>query len=268
MINTCTMPAEPRNHPGSLAIKPPPLPECLTASPDPDMAKSVGRRKRTIRLLVVDDHPVVRKGLSSVLSRHEHLQVVGEAADGREALQKTRELAPSLVLMDIDMPNMNGLTAAELLRKQFPQVKVVILSMHSQVEYVLRIIQSGAHGYVLKDTSTEDLIRAIETVDRGETFYAPEVARVALNQFVQGNGQESPCHNLTNRERDVLVAIADGLSNKEIAFRLHVGVRTIETHREHIMHKLNIHSIAGLTKFAITNGMVSLPKKPEITARS
>jgi two-component system, NarL family, nitrate/nitrite response regulator NarL len=215
------------------------------------------KMKKRIKLLLVDDHPVVRRGISSCLARHEHLQVVGEAANGEEAIAKSRELIPDIVLMDIDMPEMNGLTVTELLRKEFPKVKVLVLSMHSNSEYVMRIIQSGASGYVLKEAPTEELVRAIEIVDSGEAFFSPEVARVALNKYVRGSAENAGAQ-LTNREREVLVQIAEGLSNKEIANKLGVGVRTVETHRERIMRKLNIHSVAGLTKFAISQGLVSL----------
>lgn len=215
------------------------------------------KMKRRIKLLLVDDHPVVRKGISSCLARHEHLQIAGEAGDGQEAIRKTRELMPDIILMDIDMPEMNGLAVTEVLRKEVPKVKVLVLSMHSNSEYVMRIIQSGASGYVLKEAPTEELVRAIEAVNAGEAFFSPEVARVALNKYVRG-AAESPATQLTNREREVLVQIAEGLSNKEIANKLGVGVRTVETHRERIMRKLNIHSVAGLTKFAISQGLVSL----------
>jgi DNA-binding NarL/FixJ family response regulator len=134
---------------------------------------------------------------------------------------------------------------------------VLILSMHSNTEYVMRIIQSGASGYILKDAPTEELVRAIEIVNAGEAFFSPEVARAALNKYVRSGG-ENATGQLTNREREVLIQIAEGLSNKEIASKLGVGVRTVETHRERIMRKLNIHSVAGLTKFAISKGLVSL----------
>lgn len=218
----------------------------------------VSNMKKRIRILLADDHPVVRRGIASCLSRQPHLEILGEAADGQEALRKARELAPDIVLMDIDMPQLNGLAVTEALRKELPNIKVLILSMHSNTEYVLRIIQSGARGYVLKEASPEELIKAIETVNTGEAFFSSDVARVALNQFVRGKDDGSQTSQLTNREREVLVQIAEGLSNKEIANHLGVGVRTVETHRERIMRKLNIHSVAGLTKFAITNGLITL----------
>jgi DNA-binding NarL/FixJ family response regulator len=215
--------------------------------------------KKKTRLLLVDDHPVVRKGIGSCLAQQPNLQIVGEASDGHEAVRKVRELTPDIVLMDIDMPHMSGLAVTEVLRREHPKVKVLILSMHSNTDYVLRIIQSGARGYVLKGAKTEDLVKAIDALNQGEAFFSPEVARAALNQYVRGAGTEgAKINQLTNREREVLIHIADGLSNKEIASQLGVGVRTVETHRERIMRKLQIHSVAGLTKFAISQGLVSL----------
>jgi DNA-binding NarL/FixJ family response regulator len=220
--------------------------------------RSVCKMKKRIRVLLADDHPVVRQGIAFCLARHPSLEVVGEAGDGREALRKTRELLPDIVLMDIDMPHLSGLAVAEVLRRELPQIKVLILSMHQQPEYVLRILQSGAHGYVLKESPLEELIQAIQTVNTGEAFFSPEIARVALNQFVQGNGHGPDLNDLTQREREVLIHIAEGSSNKEIANQLGVGVRTIETHRERIMRKLDIHSIASLTRFAIAKGLITL----------
>ncbi len=220
--------------------------------------ESLNAMKGHIKILVADDHPVVRRGISSCLARQEHLEIVGEAADGYEAMRKARELVPDIVLMDIHMPQMNGLAVTELLRKEQPQTKVLILSMHSDADYVLRIIQSGAQGYVLKVAPPEELVRAIETVSAGETYFSSDVARIALNQFVRGGGEPPGAAQLTNREREVLVHIAEGRSNKEIACQLGVGVRTVETHRERIMRKLDIHTVAGLTKFAVAKGLVNI----------
>ncbi|MSU57415.1 MAG: response regulator transcription factor [Pedosphaera sp.] len=214
--------------------------------------------KNRIKLLVVDDHPIVRKGISQCLAKHEHLEIIGEAGDGREAVRKARELQPDLLLMDINMPQMSGLAVTELLRREMPKIKVLILSMHGNTDYVLRILQSGARGYVLKDAAPEELVRAIELVQSGEAYFSNDVARTALNQFVRGNAAAANSPQLTNREREVLTHIADGLSNKEIANVLGVGVRTVETHRERIMRKLDIHNVAGLTKFAIQKGLVTL----------
>lgn len=214
--------------------------------------------RKPIRVLLADDHPVVRKGLSSCLAQAPHLLIVGEATDGQDALRKAKELLPDLVLMDIDMPVLNGLTAADILRRENPAVKVLILSMHNDSEFVMRILQSGARGYILKQAPTDELLKAIETIYSGDTYFSQDVARLALNQFVRGPGEGPHTGQISAREREVLIAIAEGLSNKEIACRLGVGVRTVETHRERIMRKLNIHSIAGLTRFAIAKSLVPL----------
>jgi two-component system nitrate/nitrite response regulator NarL len=187
------------------------------------------------------------------------LDVVGEAVDGREAVAKTKALSPDIVLMDINLPRMNGLDATRLLHKEFPQTKVLILTVHNNKEYVLQIIQAGARGYVLKDASPEELVLAIEQVDRGEAFFSADVARFVLNDYVTGSGSsKSGAAELSDREREVLALIAEGCSNKGIASRLVLSVRTVETHRARIMQKLNIHSTAGLTKFAISHGIASL----------
>lgn len=237
-----------------------PTASAATTVPARQSSQSSPNTRKPIRVLLADDHPVVRKGLSSCLAQASNVVVVGEAIDGQDALRKAKQLAPDVVLMDIDMPLLNGLTAADILRKENPAVKVLILSMHNDSEYVMRILQSGARGYVLKQAPTEELFKAIETIYSGETYFSHDVARLALNQFVRGPGEGPHTGQISAREREVLIAIAEGLSNKEIACRLGVGVRTVETHRERIMRKLNIHSIAGLTKFAIAKGLVPLQR--------
>ena len=212
---------------------------------------------RRIRLLLADDHPVVRKGISACLARYEHLVIVGEAADGLEAVAKAKALLPDIVLLDIDMPNMSGVAVTEVLRKDLPQVKVLILSMHQRSEYLVRILESGARGYVLKEASSEELVNAIEAVNAGQTFFSPGIARLGLNQFLHRN-EDGGLAELTNREREVLILVAEGLSNKEVANHLGVGVRTVETHRERIMRKLAIHRVAGLTRFAVAKGLITL----------
>lgn len=201
---------------------------------------------------------MVRKGLQSCLARQQRVKIVGEASDGDEALRKTRELDPDIVLLDIDLPRMNGLLVTESLRKEGSKVKVLVVSVHTNRDFIFRIIQAGAHGYISKVAPPEDLVRAIESVHSGEAFFSPEIARAALTEFVNAGGQQEPLAQLTAREREVLALIAEGRSNKEVAGRLGIGVRTIETHRERIMRKLKIHSIAGLTRFAILNGIISL----------
>ncbi len=212
--------------------------------------------KKKIKILIADDHPVVRKGLWSCLSGKTNFKIVGEASDGAAAIQKVKELAPDVVLMDIDMPQKDGLEVTNVLRKESPNVKVLILSMQSNRDTVLRIIKAGARGYVLKDAPTDELARAIETVNAGEAFFSAPVAQIALNQYLTDTDATKPLAKLSERESEVVGLIAEGKSNKEIAMHLGIGVRTIETHRERIMRKLDIHSVAGLTKFAIANGLI------------
>ena len=211
----------------------------------------VSNTKKKIKILVADDHPVVRKGLQMCLAKQERLKILGEAVDGEDAVQKTKELKPDVLLLDISMPKMNGLDVTAMLRKEVPDTRILILSVHSNKEYVFRVIQAGAHGYVSKEASPEELFQAIEAVYAGETYFSAEIAQVALNQLVTSGGKKEPFSQLTAREREVLVLIAEGKSNKEIASALNVGVRTIETHRERIMRRLNIHSVAGLTKLSL-----------------
>ena len=228
----------------------------------PEAAREHLRRpaNQRIRLLLADDHPVVRRGIVSTLAHHPNLEIVGEAANGQEALRKARELLPDVLLTDIDMPLLTGLAVTEALRQEFPNIKVLILSLHDTTEDVRRCFQAGAHGYVLKQASPAELVQAIETVKAGETFISPSLARAALNQLVRGNGPGPDPSDLTNREREVLAHIAEGLSNKEIACRLNIGTRTVETHRNRLMHKLDIHSIAGLIRFAVVKGLITMPE--------
>ncbi|MDB6066550.1 MAG: LuxR family transcriptional regulator [Pedosphaera sp.] len=228
--------------------------------PDTLRHRLMNKRKKKIKLLLVDDHPVVRKGIRSCLDGLENLQIVDDATDGQEAVKKVRELRPDIVLMDIDMPNMNGLEATKLIRNEFPTTRVLILTVHTNKEYVLQIIRSGAQGYVLKHASPAELVRAVESVDGGEPFFSPDVSQMVLVQYLAEAREEDSATStkLTNRERQVLAMIAEGQSNKEMANQLGVGVRTIETHRERVMDKLNIHTVAGLTKYAITNGIAKL----------
>lgn len=211
-----------------------------------------------IRVLLVDDHPVVRRGIRAWLQRNPSIEVVGEAADGIEALDLCRTLHPDVVLTDLDMPRMDGLALTEAIRRELPDVKVLILSMHANTDYILRILQAGAQGYVSKEADPGMLVQAVEAVSRGESFFSADVARVVLNQLVlaeQAPSTQTP--ELTPRERQVLIGIAEGLTNKEIANRLGVSIRTVETHREHLMEKLGINTVAGLTRYAVARGLVS-----------
>ncbi len=218
-------------------------------------------RPRKIKLLLVDDHPIVLEGIKSHLAAQDDLEVVGEAATGQEAIAKARHLRPDVILMDISMPLMNGIEAMNTLRRQVPKAKVLALTMHENREYIRQMVQLGARGYLLKDTSPAELVRAIKLVHAGEVFFSPGASRVLLDEMVspqEKKGQLPTPAALSDREREVLVLIAEGHGNKAIANRLGIGVRTIETHRERIMRKLGIHSIAGLTRYAIANEMVKL----------
>lgn len=214
---------------------------------------------KRIKLLVAEDHPVVRKGIIAFLTQHPGVEVLGEAKDGQEAVNKAKELTPDVILMDIDMPRLNGLAATEILRQELPQTKVLFLSGQPGTRYVLRILQSGARGYIPKEASAQELFQAVETVAGGGTCFGPEVAKFALDQMVRQSGDASGGGQLTDREREILVLIAEGLYNKEVGARLNISTRTVETHRERIMRKLDIHSTAGLTKYAVAKGFITMP---------
>src|SRR5581483_10518339 len=208
-----------------------------------------------IRLLLADDHPVVRAGIRSYLANNEHMEIVGEAGDGNEAISKVRELHPDVVFMDTYMPHMNGLEAAKLLNQQVPGIKVIMHCVHNSHECVLQMIRSGARGYVMKTAQPEELAAAIERVNKGDTYYNSEVARIALDEHTRNSRKRGrrATPDLSERELEVLAGIAEGKSNREIGDELGIGVRTIETHRERIMQKLQIHNVAGLIKFAIAS---------------
>jgi DNA-binding NarL/FixJ family response regulator len=219
-------------------------------------------KPKKIKLLLVDDHPIVLDGIKTHLAEQPDFEVVGEATNGQEALRKAKLAQPNVVLMDINMPHMNGLEATTQLRKQVPDAKILILTMHDSREYIAQIIRIGARGYLLKDCSPAELVGAIKAVHRGEVYFSPSISKVLVQEMVEGkrDGRDFPAQqSLTDREREVLSHIAEGLLNKQIADRLGIGVRTIETHRERIMRKLDIHTVAGLTKYAISRGMTTMP---------
>jgi DNA-binding NarL/FixJ family response regulator len=216
------------------------------------------KERRRIRILVVDDHPVVRRGISVALARNAGFEVVGEAADGDAAIQAAHDRSPDVILLDIDLPGRNGLSVAEELHRELPDIKVVILSMFTSEGYVMQALKMGVQGCVPKESPIEEVSRAVQSVSDGDVYFSEGVARMALGRMVR-NGHTAPSpEDLTQREREVLIQIAEGLSNKEIASVLNLGVRTVETHRDRLMRKLGIHSVAGLTKFAIRHGMSAL----------
>ena len=189
------------------------------------------------------------------MSRAGGLEVVGEATNGALAVSLAKELSPDVILMDINMPVLNGLEATRKLRREAPHVKVLVLTVHDNKEYVLQIAQAGARGYILKDAPPDELVQAIRAVHQGEVFFSSRVAKHVLSDYLAkvGNAPEAKTPRLSNRECEVLALIAEGCTNKEISIRLKVSVRTIETHRERVMGKLNIHNVAGLTRYAIAN---------------
>ena len=213
-----------------------------------------------IKVLLAAHHPLVRLGIVACLKRQANLKVVGQAADGQEALRKARELAPDVLLTDIDMPHMTGLTLAEALHKELPHIKVLVLSAHINTNLELSCAQSGANGYILKQASPDEFVQAIERVNAGQSFFSPDASRIVLNHSLRSKRQGPNPSDLSNREREVLAHIAGGLCNKEIASRLNIGVRTVETHRERMMRKLDIHNTVGLTRFALAKGLVTIPE--------
>ncbi|MBC7235821.1 MAG: response regulator transcription factor [Chloroflexi bacterium] len=214
-----------------------------------------------IRVLLAEDHTIVRKGLCALLSEERHIQVVGEAETGRQALEKTQELRPDIVVMDISMPDMNGAEATRQIKRQFPEIKILVLSMYTNEEYVLRLLRAGASGYVVKQAAPEELLLAIEAIYRGQAFLSPSISRGVIEKFLQATEEALPpdkFNELTPREREVLQLIAEGCTNQEIANRLHISIRTVETHRANLMKKLDIHTTAELTQYAIRRGIINL----------
>ncbi len=220
-----------------------------------------------IRVLVADDHGVVREGIRHVLQGEPGFEVVAEAANGADALALAESLCPDVVLLDISMPGESGLKLAARIRERLPEVRVLMLSMHDHPEYVLESVRAGAHGYLLKETAATELRRAIRAVDEGEAFYSPPVAR-QLSDAVRGDlartRQSGELGTLTHREREVLQGIVRGRTNKEIATELGISHRTVETHRESLMRKLRIRTVAGLTRFALELGLIDPSAHPPI----
>lgn len=217
-----------------------------------------------IRVLLVDDHQIVRDGLRSMLAKQLDIEVVGEADNGRDGITSTRETHPDVVVMDIGMRELNGIDATKQLLAEMPGVKVVALSMHSDRRYVSEMLAAGASGYLLKDSAFDELAQAIRSVVAGKRYLSNSIASVVLDDYLSRmNGAPAPmttapARPLSVREREVLQLIAEGMSTKEIASRLHLSVKTVETHRRQIMDKLGIFNIAGLIKYAVREGLASL----------
>ncbi|HEV7302186.1 MAG TPA: response regulator transcription factor [Tepidisphaeraceae bacterium] len=213
-----------------------------------------------IRLVLVDDHRMIRQGLNSLLSAQSDMKVVGEAGDGREAVSFVRELRPDVVVMDLRMPELNGIEATRQILNVHPNVKVVCLSSHTDQRMTTEMLRAGAVGYVLKDAAFEELSDAIRVVMKGKVYLSPAVAGLVVGDLVRNHDAEpaSPYSILSGREREVLQLIAEGKSTKEVAMHLSVSVKTAETHRRNVMEKLKIDSVADLTKFAVREGITSL----------
>ena len=213
-----------------------------------------------VRILIADDHGVVRKGLRLQLEQHEEFQVVGEAADGREAVRLAEELGPDVVIMDIAMPNLNGIQATTQLVKKNPKLGVIMLSMHSDESYLPRTLSAGAKGYLLKDTADLDLYRAVQSVAQGKPFFSPSIAKTLLEDYMrqlQQRGLQDSYDLLTDREKEILQLLAEGRSNKEVATQLNLSPSTVETHRTRIMQKLDLHSSADIVLYAVRKKIIS-----------
>lgn len=215
-----------------------------------------------IRVILVDDHTIFRSGLRAILENQSSIEVVGEAENGWEAIEMVRDNAPHLVIMDIGMSELNGIEATRKIRSEIPGVKILALSMHSDKRYVLTMLKAGASGYLLKNCAIKELTRAIETIMTNQIYLSPSISKVVLDELLQTNNRASEKYlgspELTPREREVLQLLAEGKTTKQIAAQLHISVSTAETHRRQMMEKLDLHSVAELTKFAIREGMTPL----------
>ncbi len=215
-----------------------------------------------ITILLADDHPLVRSGLIKLFEPYKEFSIIGEANDGEEAVALTLKLHPEVVVLDVSMPKVNGIEATKQIKEKLPSTKVLILTMYDNEEYVYQIFKSGASGYVLKNSTREQLANAIRAVARGEKFFSPEVSEIMIHSYLKRTGQQitSPTHSkennslpLTKREKEILSLIGEGLNNSQIAERLYISSRTVDTHRTNIMQKLDIHDASKLVRFAILN---------------
>lgn len=214
----------------------------------------------SIKILLADDHTVMRNGLKLLLERQPNFEVVGEAADGREAVELAANTKPDVVVMDVAMPHLNGVEAARQIAARSPQTAIAILSMHSDESYVIRSLKAGARAYLLKDSAEADLISAIHAIMEGKSFFSPAVRRILKEDYIHQlaeMGAEDSYELLTNREREVLQLVAEGKSNKEVANLLNLSLYTVETHRTHILQKLNLHSVPELILYAVRKGIIS-----------
>jgi DNA-binding NarL/FixJ family response regulator len=212
-----------------------------------------------IQILLADDHSVMRTGLRLVLERQEDFRVVGEASDGREAVALAQRHKPGVVVMDVTMPNLNGIEAARQIATALPQTAIVMLSMHSDESYVLRALKAGARGYLLKESAESDLIAAVRSVYAGKAFFSPAVSRMLVEDYVRelkDREIEDSYELLTTREREILQLVAEGKSNKDVANLLNLSLYTVETHRGNLMEKLNLHTVPELILYAVRKGVI------------
>jgi len=217
-------------------------------------------RAKQIRILLADDHTVMRRGLRLLLESHPGFNVVGEASDGRQAMEQAEATHPDVVILDIAMPNLSGIEAAQRIASALPHVAIVFLSMHSDEGYVLRALKAGAKGYLLKDSAESDLIEAIKAVSQGKTFFSAEISKMLVEDYVREirtRGIEDSYELLTSREREILQLLAEGKANKDIAAMLNLSLYTVETHRRNLQDKLNLHSFAELILYAVRKRVIS-----------
>lgn len=213
----------------------------------------------TIRILLADDHTILRAGLKMMLNAQPDIEVIGEAQDGRQALQEAQKLHPDLILMDITMPDMNGIEATRQVKKLLPDIKVLILTMHEHDEYIFQALRAGASGYMLKEAADTELISALRVIQSGQFYLSPTAQSVMVGDYLQRvrTGEEKDSYStLTEREREILKLVAEGFTNNQIAEKLVISPKTVDTHRTHIMDKLNLHSRAELVKYAMRRGLL------------
>jgi two-component system response regulator NreC len=214
----------------------------------------------SVRIVLADDHTVMRNGLRLLLERQPNLQVVGEAADGRQAVALTETARPDVVIMDIAMPNLNGIEAARQIVNQSPKTAIAILSMHSDESYVIRALKAGARAYLLKDSAEADLLAAVRALTEGKSFFSPAISKILVEDYMrqlESRGAEDTYELLTTREREILQLLAEGKTNKDVANMLNLSLYTVETHRTHILQKLNLHSVPELILYAVRKGIIA-----------